>query len=130
MKKLASLAEADFRRAVERSLERLDAQQREILVEELPVLADDEAAQDKVLEAVHDALSTWAVRQLDSTFDKHLVAMEKLRGTLDKSFVTEDAAPADPADALMIWLDLLNEKLGAENATIVDGAEPTGNKRT
>lgn len=115
--------EADFKRAVEASLEEIERRQRAALVEEIPALKGDREAQDRVMEAVRQALVQWAMRELTTTFAEHMAALDQIRKTLQVDYMAPAGAKADPQEALLIWLDLMNQKVGGDSAILGTGPE-------
>lgn len=115
--------EKDFIAAVEKSLEEIDRRQRQVLVDEIPHLKGDRAAQDQVMQAVRDALVKWAMNELTTTFHGHLEALEDIRRTLQASYISPAGTKADPQEALLVWLDLMNERIGGESTILGDGAD-------
>lgn len=120
--------ERDFRAAVAEALETVRERQRAILVREVPEIAHNQTKQDKVLDSVQDAVVKWSVRQLNTRFDDHLVAMEEIRKTLEKSYMHPEGVPAAPEDALSIWLDLMNESIGGEESALIPDDKKTKKK--
>ena len=123
------VVERDFISAVEKSLEEIDRRQRQVLVDEIPALKGDRAAQDKVMQALRDALVKWAMHELTTTFHGHLEALEDIRKTLQSSYIAPVGEKADPQEALLIWLDLMNERIGGESTILGDGPEPEAKKK-
>jgi hypothetical protein len=112
--------EKDFIKAVEKSLEEIDRRQRQVLMDEIPALEGDRAAQDTIMAALREALVKWAMHELTTTFHQHMVALEKIRKTLQSSYMAPAGAKANPEDALLLWLDLMNEKIGGEGTILGD----------
>jgi hypothetical protein len=108
-------AKSDLAVAARASMATGAATQRALIVKEFPQLAGDTAAQDKLLASASEALVQWEQRQLDATVTEHLVAMEQLHKTLQTSYSKSANEEADPEDALMTWLNLLNQHVGGED---------------
>ena len=135
MEQMMANVERDFRVSVQDSLDGIRERQREVLIRHVPEIAHNQTKQNKILDAMQDAIVKWAVRQLNTRFDDHLAALEDIRGTLEKSYMHPEDVPADPEDALSIWLDLMNEQVGGEASDLVPeekkkrgkkGEPPTG----
>jgi hypothetical protein len=105
-------AKNDMEVATKTAMAKQTDAQRALLVKEFPQLASDTAAQDKVLAAMTSGLVQWETRQLDATVAEHLNAMEQLHKTLQQSYSKKTNEEADPEDALMTWLNLMNEHVG------------------
>ena len=78
-----------------------------------------------MLESLRASLLKWCMRQLTHTFHHHMMAMDKIRETLQQSYVADakSAKKLQPDDVLMIWLELMNENIGGDE-TILGGAGP------
>lgn len=98
---------------VDRILEDREAAQRAQLLEAFPELADDRATQDAVLAQVRASAKQWSAAQLDTYVAEHLAAIEGLHRTLEASYTKHPSDSADPEDALMALLNLMNEHMGA-----------------
>lgn len=112
---LKTKAEKDFEAALVAALAEIEERQRHILEREIPELKGDKKAQDRVLEAVRVGLVRWSVRQLTTTLNEHVVAMEHIRKTLQASYVAAPGEQVDGEKTLMIWLDLMNETVGGDD---------------
>ena len=88
-----------------------------------PELKGDKNAQDRVLKAVREALVQWAMRELSTTFKEHMLALEELRKTLQMNFVAPAGVKANPEEALLIWLELMNQKVGGDSTILGTGPE-------
>jgi hypothetical protein len=117
--RLTESAQEDFRMAVDGAIAELDAQQRAALLAELPELADNRAAQDQVLAVSRERLALWSAARFDSTLEDHVEAIGAIRKTLAKSYTAPDTISAEPEDALVVWLELLNERIGGEELLAV-----------
>lgn len=106
-------AKNDVAVAAKRTTTEQNAAMRALIAKELPELASDTAAQDALIAATTTALSQWQQRQLDATVSEYMIAMEQLHTTLQSSY-SKGAAKADPEEALMTWLNLMNEHMGGE----------------
>lgn len=115
---LKKQVEKDFTIEVERALDEVERRQRQVLVDHIPELKGDAKAQDKVLAAVRVALLKWSMKQLTSTLHEHMVAMENIRRTLQKSYTAPAGAKVDAEDAIVLWLDLMNESVGGDNTIL------------
>jgi len=124
-KKLKIKLEKDFETDLIAAVEEIEDRQRGVLVQYIPELKDDNKAQDRVLESIRASLLKWCMRQLTHTFHHHMLAMDKIRQTLQQSYVADkDAAKrVQPEEVLMIWLELMNENIGGDE-TILGGAGP------
>lgn len=100
--------------------------QRALVIAAYPQLAADVTAQDAVLTATSEAMADWQVRQLDATVVEHLNAMEQLHRTLQTSYRKPSGDSADAEDALMTWLNLLNEHVGGEEPILTTDGGKTG----
>jgi len=120
---------------------------------EFPALAQDPKKAEKLLDALSAGTHEWAQRQLTSTFQKHLVELERLKRTLQKLASTDLAAVAkasgDPAalpagatagdvrgvkagasgrispdQMLAMWLEIFEEAInGPEGETVLDDGD-------
>lgn len=121
--------EKDFHKAVERALDEIERRQRNVLVEHIPQLKDDKKAQDRVLEAVRVAVTKWMMKQLTTTLHEHMVAMDDMFKTLQKSYTAPLGAKVGAEDALLVWLDLMNEQVGGDNTILAPAPETKGKKK-
>jgi hypothetical protein len=110
-----SLAKDTLERSVGSDLVARDAAMRAQLVAAFPELASDQAAQDLVLASARGAAGEWSKAQLDALVGEHIVAMDKLRKTLESSYSKKNDQPVDAEDALMALLDLMNEHIGGSD---------------
>jgi hypothetical protein len=110
-----SLAKDTLERSVGNDLVARDAAMRAQLVAAFPELASDQAAQDVVLASARGAAGEWSKAQLDALVGEHIVAMDKLRKTLESSYSKKNDQPVDAEDALMALLDLMNEHIGGSD---------------
>lgn len=113
MEQLMETARADFRVRADEALESVREKQREALVAAYPALANDRVGQDQVLTAAHDAMVLWATNRFNAAVKEHMSALDDIRKTLEKSYSAPAGQVAAPEDALMAWLELLNERVGA-----------------
>ena len=107
-------AKSSLRVGVDKALQTQADAQRQQLLAAFPELASDAAGQDAVLEAVRAATRDWSTRQLDATVAEHVNAMDGLRKTLEGKYAKDASGSADPEDALMTWLNLMNEHVGGD----------------
>lgn len=120
-------AKSDLLVAAKRTTSNQSDALRALIGKEFPELAKDTAAQDKLIASATEGLSQWEQRQLDATVSEYLVAMESLHQTLQSSYSKTGGTKADPEDALMTWLNLLNEHMGGEEPILgneKDNAKP------
>lgn len=118
-------AKSGLQASVERALGAQREAQRAKLLERFPELASDAAAQDAVLDAAREAAREWSAAQLDALVAEHLTAMERLHRTLEASYTKPAGASADPEDALMALLNLMNEHLGGgDDVLAVSDSKP------
>jgi len=113
--------ERDFQVELEKSLDEIERRQRQILIDQIPSLKGDRKAQDQVLRAVRVSLTRWLINQLNTTLHEHMVAMDDIFRTLQKSYTAPAGERVAPEDALLVWLDLMNEQVGG--ADIILGPE-------
>jgi vacuolar-type H+-ATPase subunit F/Vma7 len=118
--------ERDFQAALEKSLDEIERRQRQILVDQIPSLKDDKKAQDQVLNTVRVSLTKWLIGQLNTTLHEHMIAMDDIFRTLQRSYRAPAGERVSPEDALLVWLDLMNEQIGGAD-TILAPAK-TGKK--
>jgi len=104
--------ERDFQKALEKSLDEIERRQRQVLVDQIPSLKDDRKAQDQVLNSVRVSLTKWLIGQLNTTLHQHMLAMDDIFRTLQKSYTAPAGERVAPEDALLVWLDLMNEQIG------------------
>jgi len=125
-------AKAALEAGVDRALSDEREAQRAKLLERFPELTSDPAAQEVVLSAARDAAREWSAAQLDALVAEHLQAMERLHKTLQSSYTKPHTASADPEDALMALLNLMNEHLGGgdEVLAVSDGKPAARGKST
>ncbi len=121
---LKKQVEKDFTIEVEKALNEVERRQRQVLVDHIPELKSDRKAQDKVLEAVRVALIKWSMKQLTSTLHEHMVAMESIRRTLQKSYTAPAGAKVNPEEAIVLWLDLMNESVGGDSTILAPRETP------
>jgi hypothetical protein len=119
-------AKGQLASAVQKSLREREEEHRAHLLALFPELAQDPAAQEAVMLAARSAAADWSDAKLDALVAEHLSAMEGLRETLQASYVKSDAQSADPEDALMALLNLMNEHIGGadEVLTAPSGKNP------
>jgi hypothetical protein len=115
-------AKNDLSVAAKRTIANQDDTLRALIVKEFPELAGDTAAQDLLISASAEALTQWEHRQLDATVAEYLIAMEALHQTLQSSY-SKTGTKGDPEDALMTWLNLLNEHMGGEEPILGNDAK-------
>jgi hypothetical protein len=120
---MRTAAERQFRGIVDGSLAEIRERQIRILEQEYPELAADRMARDKVLAASQIALEQWALAEFETAIDEHLVAIESIHRTLQANYRAPEESAAAPEDALMTWLELLNQRLGG--ASLLDQADAT-----
>lgn len=113
MEQLMDTAREDFRMKASDALDNIREKQRESLVAAFPALANDRVAQDQILTAAHDAMVLWGTNRFNAAVKQHMDALDEIRKTLEKSYSAPDGQAAAPEDALMAWLELLNERVGA-----------------
>ncbi len=107
--------EKSFKEELTKALAEIENRQRGVLVEHIPELKDDKKGQDRVLETVRVGLLKWSMRQLTHTFHEHVIAMEQIRKTLQKSYTSKvGKGGVRPDDAVVIWLELMNETVGGD----------------
>jgi len=114
-------AQQELQHSVARGLEADQDEQRAQLIAAFPELANDTAGQDAVLAASRAAVEQWSASQLDAMVTEHLSAMEGLRKTLETSYTKKEGESADPEDALMALLNLMNENVGGSDEILADG---------
>jgi hypothetical protein len=112
VEKLKVRVERDFLVELEKSLDEIERRQRHILIDQIPSLKGDRKAQDQVLHAVRVSLTRWLISQLNTTLHQHMVAMDDIFRTLQKSYTAPAGERVAPEDALLVWLDLMNEQIG------------------
>lgn len=112
--KTLKTAERDFSHAVEMAISQMETNQRNVLLAKAPVLETDRAAQEHVLGASRNAIATWSNDRFHTAIDDHVEAMASIRNTLRKGYTSDSDVPADPQDAMLVWLELLNESVGGE----------------
>ena len=93
---------------------------RELLVKAFPEIAKDRTAQNRILAAAQTATQEWAKRKLTSELNAHIVAMARIRDTLNRSFRTKGGVRAAPEKAAMIWLELAADSMGGDDAILTD----------
>ena len=118
-------AKSDLGVANRTSMKAAASEQRALLVKEFPQLADNTEAQDKVLASVHAGVLQWEEKQLDATVSEHLIAMEQLHKTLQTSYSRKPGETVDAEDALMTWLNLMNEHVGGNGKILAKDSKPT-----
>ncbi len=108
-----------------------EAQQRAILVEAIPEIKDDRAAQDRILASVRGSLLKWGMRQLNTTLHKHTLALEDIRLTLKKSYMAGAAggAGSDGDGTMLVFLELVNETLAADSGLLNGSEDPANAKK-
>lgn len=121
---LKKKVEKDFQTEVEKALEEIERRQRQVLVDHIPDLKGDKKAQDRVLEAVRVSLLKWSMKQLTSTLHEHMIAMESIRRTLQRSYTAPAGTKVDAEEAVVLWLDLMNESVGGDNTILAPREEP------
>lgn len=113
MESLMTAARADFTTRAEEALRESQERQRAALISAFPAIANDQVAQDQILTAAHEATVKWATDRFNKAVNDNLAAIEGIRTTLEKSYKAPEGQIAAPEDALMAWLELLNERVGA-----------------
>lgn len=127
------------------------------LQQELPELAKDPKKYEQLLDALSAGTHEWAQKQLTSTFQKHLLEMERLKKTLQKVATTDlnaiakadgdgkalpaGATPGDvagvsaatnrisPEQMLAMWLEIFEEAMnGPQGETILDDGDAKAKK--
>ena len=122
--------ERTFQQELEKAMAEIENRQRGVLVEQIPELKGDRKGQDRVLETVRVGLLKWAMRQLTHTFHEHVIAMEQIRKTLQRSYTTKvGKGGVRPDDAVMIWLELMNETVGGDENILAPKPEDKKKKR-
>lgn len=116
-------AEQQFRGVVDGSIKEIRERQLRILQKEYPDIAADPMARDKVLAASQAALEQWALAEFESSINEHLAAIESIHKTLQANYQAPDDHAGAPEDALMTWLELLNQRLGG--TTLLEQADAT-----
>ena len=116
-------AEQQFRSVVDGSMREVRERQLRILQAEYPEVAADPMARDKVLAAAQLALEQWAINEFETAIDQHLAAIEGIHRTLQANYQAPEEHAAAPEDALMTWLELLNQRLGG--TTLLEGTDAT-----
>ena len=119
-------AKGELQADIDSALQDADERHRAKLVERFPELANDVAAQDAALAALRDVAREWGATQLDALVAEHLQAMENLHRTLQKSYTRPEGTSADPEDALMALLDLMNEHVGGGEEILADDGKAAG----
>ncbi|MSQ83878.1 MAG: hypothetical protein EXR77_13500 [Myxococcales bacterium] len=123
---------------------------------ELPQAVTNTAKAEQLLDAISAGTHEWAQRQLTTTFQKHLLELERLKRTLQKLATVDLAAiakangdgkalpagatPGDvvgvkaesgrisPEQMLGTWLEIFEEAInGPEGETTLDDGKPAGN---
>ena len=124
-KKLKIKLEQDFEKDLIVAVDEVEQRQRNVLVKHIPELKDDYKAQDRVLESMRASLLKWCMRQLTHTFHHHMLAMDRIRETLQQNYIADKngGKRVQPDDVLMIWLELMNENIGGDE-TILGGDGP------
>lgn len=113
MEQLMETAREDFRKKASDALDSVREKQREALVAAFPALQNNLVGQDQVLTAAHDAMVLWATNRFNAAVKEHMDAIDSIRKTLEQSYAAPAGQVAAPEDALMAWLELLNERVGA-----------------
>jgi hypothetical protein len=114
VERMVATTEESFAESVEQAIMLLDAQQRATLVAELPELADI-AAQERVLGSARLTLAEWAHERFHTALEDHVAAIGSIRKTLTKSYTKPEDKPVEPTDALVLWLELMNEQIGGSD---------------
>jgi hypothetical protein len=121
---------------------------------EVPELGNDDAKAAQLVDAMSAASHEWAIRQLTSTFNKHLIELDRLKLTLQRLAsrdpnalaAQQQAAEAggaagggykaaatekvSPDQILALWLEIFEEAMnGPEGETLLNDA-PAGEKET
>jgi hypothetical protein len=107
-------AEKDFSGAVEAALGQMESNQRSVLLAEVPALEADPVAQQHVLASTRGVIASWSQERFHTALEDHVEAMGSIRETLRKGYATTDDVAAEPQDALLAWLELLNEHVGGD----------------
>lgn len=124
-------AKSGLEAGIDRALGEQAEAQRAKLLERFPELASDPAAQEVVLTTAREAAREWSAAQLDALVAEHLQAMESLHKTLEASYTKPHGASADPEDALMALLNLMNEHLGGGDEVLpVSEGKPAARGKT
>lgn len=129
VEKLKVRVERDFLVELEKSLDEIERRQRQILIDQIPSLKGDKKAQDQVLRAVRVSLTRWLINQLNTTLHQHMVAMDDIFRTLQKSYTAPAGERVAPEDALLVWLDLMNEQIGGVDVILGPEKKPESKKK-
>ena len=131
VEELKRQVEADFMIELERALDEIERRQRSAIVEHIPEFKGNRKAQDRVLEQVRVSLTKWCMKQLTSTLHEHMLAMEQIRKTLQRSYIAKAGAKVDMEETVSIWLELMNESVGGDDTILAprDDMKPTPKRR-
>ena len=133
--------------AMLRQLREANERQTEVLNEAFPELRNDPKRVAQLTESFQAGFSLWAQKVLSTTFNKHLLELEKIKATLNgfvaKQHVAMKGAKADaeaagtakadtrvhPEQLLALWLEILDEALQGEEGGL-DLLQPVDSKHT
>jgi hypothetical protein len=113
---------------LERVLSRAAKEQREELKKAFPDLASDTATLDRMTGTIQEGLTTWVSKELTTTLHEHVDALLEIKQTLASFRPGDPKATATPEDVLGIWLELVYERIGGDEALELtlppDGPQP------
>ena len=147
MKLLQETLPKQLEGAMFRQLKEANERQTAVLFENFPELKNDPKKVAQLLESFEKGFATWAQKTLTTTFNKHLLELDKIKNTLN-GFVAkqnaaiakakddaakEGAAVADtrvhPEQLLALWLEILDQAIQGEEGRMDLLEQPAGKGR-
>ena len=123
--KLKDNVHTALERSIDQAMKAAEARQRDVIRRYVPEIANDDAAVQRAIEAVRAGTVRWATKFYQTTFAKHLAALDDLRKTLDTYYRHYDGDRASAERAVSLWVELAGEALGSADSTFA-----TPEKRT
>jgi hypothetical protein len=120
MEKLQKNIEAKIAADSAATLLKVSAEQRIILLREIPQLNNDPESAEKLLVVLNNAMLGWIQDLFTKALQDHAMALIDLKKTLDRSYKLEgkDKESIDTERVLTLWLEFMNESLAGEPTII------------
>ncbi len=147
MKLLQETLPKQLEGALTRQLKDANERQTAVLFEKFPELKEDPKRVEQLLVSFQAGFSTWAQNTLATTFQKHLVELDKIKSTLNGFVAKQNAAVAKakddaakdgrvladtrvhPEQLLALWLEILDQAIQGEEGPMDLLKQPAGKGR-
>jgi hypothetical protein len=125
MKAMQSTFETRMSQDMTRMLAEAHQQQVAILTSEIPEVADDPAATNRVITAINAATVTWMKDLFSAALQEHAVAFLDLKKVLDKNYrlADEEKGKVDAEQLLSLWLEVVDDSMSGETLIKPDKAK-------